>query len=63
MDFLWILYGVSAGMLMVLTILPKIPHSHGVFRATEFGKIQIFILKLLCFALGFSWTTNRKRGI
>ncbi len=53
MDFLWILYGVLAGMLMVLTILPKIPHSHWVFRATEFGKIQIFILTILCFALGF----------
>ncbi len=39
--------------LIILSILPFIPHQHWIFRVPEFGKIQIFILFLPVFAAGF----------
>jgi hypothetical protein len=36
-----------------LTILPKIQHSHWIFRVPEFGKIQITFFTVFTFILGF----------
>lgn len=48
-----VLHYVLASLLVIATILPKIPSTHWVFRTADFGKIQIFYLALLTFGLGF----------
>lgn len=40
-------------LLITLSILPKIPSSHWVFRVSDFGKIQIFYLSLITFVFAF----------
>ncbi|RTZ49563.1 hypothetical protein EJ377_03570 [Chryseobacterium arthrosphaerae] len=51
---MWITYTILAILLLVMTILPKIQHSHWVFRVPEFAKIQITYLILFTFLLGFT---------
>lgn len=50
---MWEAYLAITFLLLVLTILPKIPNSHWVFRFPDFGKIQITYLTLIVFAAGF----------
>lgn len=50
---MWTAYLILTGLLLVLTLLPKIQHSHWIFRTPEFGKIQITIFILLTFVFGF----------
>lgn len=50
---MWTAYLILTGLLLVLTLLPKIQHSHWIFRTPEFGKIQITIFILLTFIFGF----------
>lgn len=50
---MWIFYLIISGLLLVATLLPKIPSSHWVFRTADFGKIQIFCISLLVFISGF----------
>ncbi|UKB80924.1 endonuclease/exonuclease/phosphatase family protein [Chryseobacterium sp. MEBOG07] len=49
---MWIIYLVLAILLLVLTILPKIQHSHWIFRVPEFAKIQVTYLIFFTFLLG-----------
>ncbi len=51
---MWITYMILAILLLVMTILPKIQHSHWVFRVPEFAKIQVTYLILFTFLLGFT---------
>ena len=48
-----VLHYVLASLLVIATLLPKIPSTHWVFRTADFGKIQIFYLALLTFGLVF----------
>ncbi len=50
---MWIIYLTLAIVLLVMTILPKIQHSHWIFRVPEFAKIQVTYLILCTFLLGF----------
>lgn len=50
---MWETYLVLTVLLLVLTILPKIPNSHWVFRFPDFGKIQITYFTVFTFVLGF----------
>lgn len=50
---MWTAYLILTVLLLILTILPKIQHSHWIFRTPEFGKIQITFFILLTFVLGF----------
>ncbi|WP_126653905.1 endonuclease/exonuclease/phosphatase family protein [Chryseobacterium aureum] len=49
---MWIIYLILAILLLVMTILPKIQHSHWIFRVPEFAKIQVTYLILFTFLLG-----------
>lgn len=55
---MWIFYLSLTALLLILTILPKIQHSHWVFRVPEFGKIQITFLILFTLALGLLITNS-----
>lgn len=48
-----ILYFVLLILLLLLSVLPKIPHSHWIFRTPDFGKIQVTILLAFTICLGF----------
>ncbi len=48
-----IVYMILTILLLVLTILPKIQHSHWIFRVPEFAKIQVTYLIFFTFLLGF----------
>ncbi|SEN02890.1 Uncharacterized conserved protein YafD, endonuclease/exonuclease/phosphatase (EEP) superfamily [Chryseobacterium taichungense] len=50
---MWTAYLILTVLLLILTILPKIQHSHWIFRVPEFGKIQITVFILLTLLLGF----------
>ncbi|KFF75526.1 hypothetical protein HX13_05160 [Chryseobacterium sp. P1-3] len=50
---MWIIYIILVILLLVLTILPKIQHSHWIFRVPEFAKIQVTYLIFFTFLLGF----------
>ncbi|MFC3161150.1 endonuclease/exonuclease/phosphatase family protein [Chryseobacterium arachidis] len=50
---MWILYVILTVLLLILTLLPKIQHSHWVFRVPEFGKIQLTFFILFTLILGF----------
>lgn len=50
---MWTAYLILTGLLLVLTLLPKIQHSHWIFRTPEFGKIQITFFTLFTMILGF----------
>lgn len=50
---MWTFYLSLTVLLLILTILPKIQHSHWIFRVPEFGKIQITFFTVVTFILGF----------
>lgn len=50
---MWTAYLILTVLLLILTILPKIQHSHWIFRVPEFGKIQITYFILFTMLLGF----------
>ena len=50
---MWETYLVLSALLLILTILPKIPSPHWIFRFPDFGKIQITYFTIITFALGF----------
>lgn len=50
---MWAIYLFLTVLLLVLTVLPKIQHSHWIFRVPEFGKIQITYFIVITFILGF----------
>lgn len=50
---MWTIYLFLTVLLLLLTVLPKIQHSHWVFRVPEFGKIQITYFILITLILGF----------
>lgn len=50
---MWDIYLSLTGLLLLLTLLPKIQNSHWIFRVPEFGKIQITYAVLFTFILGF----------
>ncbi len=47
------LYFVLGILLLLLSILPKVPHSHWIFRTPDFGKIQVSILLVITLLIGF----------
>lgn len=51
---MWTAYLILTVLLLILTILPKIQHSHWIFRVPEFGKIQITVFILFTMILGFA---------
>ncbi|WEK71494.1 MAG: endonuclease/exonuclease/phosphatase family protein [Candidatus Chryseobacterium colombiense] len=57
---MWIFYLSLTVLLLILTLLPKIQHSHWVFRVPEFGKIQITFLILFTIGLGFTIHSSEK---
>ena len=50
---MWETYLTIIFLLLILTVLPKIPNSHWIFRFPDFGKIQITYITLIIFAAGF----------
>ncbi|MDC8103059.1 endonuclease/exonuclease/phosphatase family protein [Chryseobacterium sp. PTM-20240506] len=50
---MWSAYLILTGLLVLLTLLPKIQNQHWIFRVPEFGKIQITYFIVLTFLLGF----------
>lgn len=50
---MWEAYLIIVSLLLILTVLPKIPNAHWVFRFPDFGKIQITYFTLIALALGF----------
>lgn len=50
---MWETYLVLNALLLILTVLPKIPSPHWFFRFPDFGKIQITYFTVITFALGF----------
>ena len=50
---MWETYLVLSALLLILTVLPKIPSPHWIFRFPDFGKIQITYFTIITFALGF----------
>lgn len=40
-------------LVLIASILPKIPSSYWVFRSTDFGKIQVFYIAIVLFLVGF----------
>ncbi|NMR34499.1 endonuclease/exonuclease/phosphatase family protein [Chryseobacterium aquaticum] len=50
---MWEIYLVFVVLLLILTVLPKIPSSHWIFRVPDFGKIQITYITLIIFIFGF----------
>ncbi|AZB30419.1 MULTISPECIES: endonuclease/exonuclease/phosphatase family protein [Chryseobacterium] len=50
---MWETYLVLSALLLILTILPKIPSPHWIFRFPDFGKIQITYFTIITFAFGF----------
>lgn len=53
---MWELYFGLSILLLVLTVLPKIPSSYWVFRVPDFGKIQITYFTVFTIVLGFFLT-------
>lgn len=49
---MWELYLVLFYLILILSILPKIPSSHWIFRVPDFGKIQITYSTVFTFILG-----------
>ncbi|MFY1047602.1 endonuclease/exonuclease/phosphatase family protein [Chryseobacterium sp. GP-SGM7] len=50
---MWEIYLALSALLLILTVLPKIPSSHWIFRFPDFGKIQITYFTIFTFVLGF----------
>lgn len=57
---MWTAYLILTVLLLILTILPKIQHSHWIFRVPEFGKIQITFFTLFTLLLGFAVSGESK---
>lgn len=55
---MWETYLVLSALLLILTVLPKIPSSHWIFRVPDFGKIQITCIAIALFAAGFFLEKN-----
>ncbi|MDH6250443.1 endonuclease/exonuclease/phosphatase (EEP) superfamily protein YafD [Chryseobacterium sp. H1D6B] len=49
---MWNAYLVIIGLLILLTLLPKIQNQHWIFRVPEFGKIQITYFIFITFLFG-----------
>lgn len=56
---MWEVYFIFTVLLLIVTILPKIPSSHWVFRVADFGKIQITFFTAVTFAVGFFFYENQ----
>ncbi|KQT18531.1 hypothetical protein ASG31_07380 [Chryseobacterium sp. Leaf404] len=50
---MWELYIVLSVLIIIFSVLPKIPNSHWIFRVPDFGKIQVFVIAVLTFGFGF----------
>lgn len=50
---MWEAYLSVLVLLLIFTLLPKIPSSHWIFRVADFGKIQINYFAFFTFVLGF----------
>ena len=50
---MWETYLLLSALLLILTVLPKIPSAHWIFRFPDFGKIQITYFTMITFILGF----------
>jgi len=50
---MWELYFVLSVLIVLFSVLPKIPSTYWVFRVPDFGKIQVFIIAVFTFGLGF----------
>lgn len=50
---MWEAYLSVVLLLLILTLLPKVPSTHWVFRVADFGKIQFNYLAVVTFAAGF----------
>ena len=48
-----ILFYILAGVLVIVHLLPMINDQHWIYRACDFGRIQIFILQLVAIILGY----------
>lgn len=55
---MWSAYLILTGLLILLTLLPKIQNQHWIFRVPEFGKIQITYFIAINFILGFFITST-----
>lgn len=55
---MWEAYLIVVSLLIIFTILPKIPCSHWIFRVADFGKIQINYLTAITFLAGFFFYEN-----
>ena len=55
---MWEIYFVLTVLIILFSVLPKIPSSHWVFRVPDFGKIQVFVIALLVFLFGFFLEKN-----
>lgn len=50
---MWETYLVISALLLILTVLPKIPNPHWIFRFPDFGKIQITYFIIITLIVGF----------
>lgn len=50
---MWELYFVLSILIVLFSVLPKIPSTYWVFRVPDFGKIQVFVIAVLTFGFGF----------
>ncbi|MBT2620461.1 endonuclease/exonuclease/phosphatase family protein [Chryseobacterium sp. ISL-6] len=57
---MWSAYLILIGLLILLTLLPKIQNQHWIFRVPEFGKIQITYFIVITFILGFFLESSEK---
>ena len=55
---MWGIYLFFVLLLLILTLLPKIPSSYWIFRVTDFGKIQINFFAIITFLAGFFFYRN-----
>ncbi|MBF8455719.1 endonuclease/exonuclease/phosphatase family protein [Kaistella sp. G5-32] len=55
---MWEIYLVFVVLLLILTLLPKVPSSYWIFRVADFGKIQINHFALITFIVGFLFYKN-----
>ena len=54
-----ILYYSLSLLLLVVSLLPFIPHQHWLFRVWEFGRLQVLVLQILLMTAGFIWMKDR----
>ncbi|WP_312078674.1 endonuclease/exonuclease/phosphatase family protein [Chryseobacterium sp.] len=50
---MWEIYLVLSILIVLFSVLPKIPSSYWIFRVPDFGKIQVFVVATITFAFGF----------